>query len=263
MSNERKEPTLSSPNSTLADKRLLPSSTAAKKPINKRPVPPPAKVFVKKEASGLLWFTFLLTLAAISVAAYGFWQSMQSQQIISDQQQRIVDLETQLVLSGDESAQSLTSLAASLKTIKKDTKLSLSEIDKLWATRNVNRKAIADSKKALEVSNDKIQKDLSALEVAVNKPVAALQQRFSEQELLIQSLRERLSDQQQTLKTINAQLKNNASQSELDRLSKELHKKIKAHDEAIQSMDKFRVAVNRDLLTLKQRSASQPAPAPQ
>ena len=263
MSIDRKEPTLSNPNSMPAEKRP-PKPGASANPAAKRAVSRSSlqgtKVIVKKEPSSLLWLTFFIALAASFVAALGFWQLNLSQQMIGNQQQRIVDLETKLELTGDESAQSLTSLAANMKELKQDVKLALSEVDKLWGTRNVNRKAIGDNQKAIEASGADIKKDLTALENKLNEPVQSLQQRYSEQELLIQSLRERLSEQEKTLSSVSDELKVSVNRDSLNKVTKELNRKIQAHDEAIQSMDKFRLTVNRDLLTLKQRSASQPAP---
>lgn len=265
MSHDRKEPTLSNPNATAAEKRPV-SPGGQKKPTPRQAPSPRQQVIVKKQSSFLLWLTFLIALSTAGAIAYTFWQLFQSQQIITEQQSRIDELENKLLLSDDESTQSLTALTANLKGLDKDVKLALSEVDKLWGTRNTNRKAITDSDKKLEgISNStkkleasivKTQGNIAAVEEKLSKPMSSLRQRSSEQELLVQSLRERLSEQGQTISALESKVKQYASKKDIQALSK----KIKGHDEAVESFDKFRITVNRDLLSLKQRAGT---PAPQ
>lgn len=255
MSSDRKEPTLSSSTSTNTPKRS--SANPGTGNLAQRVKPrgaPPARVVIKKEASKILWLTLLLALSLAAGMGYGFWQLSLTHQSLINQQQRIADLETRLELSGDESTQSLTTLTANLKAVKKDVALTLSEVDKLWATRNVNRKGISDNKQALENG----QLSFANFEKSVDQSVKLLQQRTSEQEILAQSLRERFSEQQNLLENLRAQLAQSASKDDLAQMTKQL----KAHDEAIEAIDKFRLTVNRDLLTLRQRlMQSDPPPA--
>ena len=248
MSNDRKEPTLSNnPNISLGEKRARSGGTA----LNSQ------RVVVKKQSSGLLWLTFLLTLIAMGAIGYTFWQLHGAQQLLVQQQVRINELENKLALSDDESTQSLTALTANAKSLNKDLKLVLSEVDKLWAARNANRKGIAESKEQLSKKSEQLQQSLIATEKKLSKPVASLKQRSSEQELLIQSLRERLSGQEKRLDTLSAQPKEYASKKDLQALldkSNKLSSKVRDHDEAIDAFDKFRVTVNRDLLLMKQRA---------
>jgi chromosome segregation ATPase len=253
MVHDRKEPTLSNPDANLAEKRSV--STTNRQKHAARPSAPKQQVVVQKQSSGMLWLTFLIAVATAGFAGYSFWELNTSKQIIAQQQERIDQLENKLALSDDESTQSLTALTANVKGIDKDLKLALSEVDKLWGTRNVNRKAIADTKKELEGSISKLQSSLAAAEEKLIKPVSSLQQRSSEQELLVQSLRERLSDQGKELSALVSSSKQYASKKDLNSLSK----KVATHSEAVDAFDKFRITVNRDLLSLKQRSAT-PAP---
>ncbi|MFT6791001.1 MAG: hypothetical protein ACJA04_000201 [Cellvibrionaceae bacterium] len=283
MPSNRKEPTLSDPGKIAAPKRNrsgvqaeAPQTTAKgttpRQPSSART--PPPQIIVKKQSSPMLWLTLLLALLAITGLAYGGWLFLQSQQSLNEQRQRIIDLETKLELSGDESAQSLTGLSASFKVIKQDVALVLSEIDKLWATRNVNRKASADNEQALEANQKSIaalQKSLPALEasvvtleksfpdleVSLDEALQPLRRSASEQEFLLQSLRERLSEQQNILESLGSELSSNVSKNDLSQIVRQL----KAHDEAIESIDKFRLTINRDLLTLKQRLRTIASPA--
>ena len=242
MSIDRKEPTLSNPDAATAEKRVVAPGQAnatIKKPVVGRDSRSGQKnIVVQKQTSGLLWLTLAITLLAVVVACSALWQSYSLQSAFVLQQKRIVELEDKLALAGGESEQSLTALSANIKRLQKDIKLALSETDKLWATRNVNRQAIAD-----------IQKQLSASMDGTNQSLKSLQQQSSEQELLIQSVRESQSDQRQTITNIHQELAGYASKSDLT----ELQQKIQSHDEAVESFDKFRLSVNRDLITLKQR----------
>ena len=257
MSHDRKEPTLSNPSANLSEKRPVSSGPKAK-PATRQAAPARPQVIVQKQSSGLLWITLLIALLSALAVVYTYWQLHLSQQIITQQQERIGELQDKLALSDDESTQSLTVLNANVKDLDKSVKLALSEVDKLWATRNVNRKAIGDTKKELEGRIAQVQKSVVVTEEKLNKPLSALQQRSSEQELLVQSLRERLSEQEQELSSLSSQAKKYALTKDMQSLSN----KVKGHDEAIESFDKFRVSVNRDLLALKQRPVTTtPTPA--
>jgi chromosome segregation ATPase len=244
MVKDRKEPTLSSP---------LSSNEGAgnKRPSGQpRPQAPRQQVIVKKQSSFLLWLTFLLTLLAIAAAGYTYWLLFNSQQLIADQQLRINELENKLVLSDDESSQSLTALTANVKGLDKDVKKAMSEVDKLWGTRNANKKAITEAEKALKGDLQKQTQSVASLQEQL-KGLSNLKQRSSEQELLIQSLRERLSEQEGTLASVEkASKRNTAATKKVNSLSN----KVDGYEEAIDSFDKFRLTVNRDILLLKQKA---------
>jgi chromosome segregation ATPase len=244
MVKERKEPTVSS---TLSNNDGL----GNKRPANpQRPQSPRQQVIIKKQSSFLLWFTFLLTLVAVAVAGYTFWLLFNSQQLISEQQIRINELENKLLLSDDESSQSLTALTANVKGLDKDIKKALSEVDKLWSTRNVNKKAITEAEKAFKSDLQKQTQSVASLQEKL-KSLSSLQQRSSEQELLIQSLRERTSELSNTLSALSKVSKQNSTAA---KSISSLKSKVNSYDEAIESFDKFRLTVNRDILLLKQRA---------
>ncbi len=276
MINERKEPTFSATPKSTGGATGQPSVKSNASRSKQAPRP---QVVVQKQSSGLLWLTFLIALGAAAAVGYTFWQFYLSQQVIVEQQQRIDELENKLLLSDDESTQSLTVLTANLKGLDKDVKVAMSEVDKLWGTRNANRKEIAETKKQLEANINQAKKGLGTLESKVNKSqeniakfessiakvegnltktLSPLQQRSSEQELLIQSLRERVSEQEQTIQTVSASTKQYTSiNKDLSKLSNDINaisQKLKSYDETVRSFDKFRVTTNRDLIVLKQRA---------
>ena len=267
MSHDRKEPTLSNPSVNLSEKhpanaggrqsaagQSFSQQSEPSQPLRPKPAPAPAQ----KSSSGLLCLTLLLALVAAAGVGYTAWQLQGAQQLIAQQQLRIDELENKLSLSDDESSQSLTALAATVKSLSqdlnKDVKLALSETDKLWALGKTNRKGLAEHKKQLAKQAGQLKQSLAATEKTVKAGVARLQQSASEQELLIQSLRERVSDQD---KRFSAQLKQAISKQEIQSLNNQ----VRAHDEAIEAFDQFRLSVNRDLLSLKQRGSTGASPA--
>lgn len=259
MAIERKEPTISSGSSSSASPVPPPSSKKIN-PGSQGPKSAP-KVIVQKVSSGFLWFTFLLTLLVAGGVGYSVWQLQMSQQLIGAQQKRIDELENKLLLTGDESTQSLTAVTANLKELDKDVKLALSEVDKLWATRNVNLKSIEELKQSLGSAVADIKKNSQAvagIDAKIEKPLASMERRTGEQELLIQSLRERLSEQDKKTQSLQAQIKQFASASkQVDAISS----KVDGYEETIRSFDKFRITTNRDLLLLKERAGVLSAPA--
>ena len=218
----------------------------------------------------MLWFTLLIALSGILAGGYGIWQQMRLQQITGEQQVRIIELEQQLSVTDNASTQSLAALTANLNDLDQRAKLALAEVDKLWATRNVNRKAIDEiqsevdniqrdvqskistAQKKVTAAKAEADKALAAVQTKLNRAITTLRQQNSEQELLLQSLREQLAEQNQVLVALAQDVQANDFTATLETLTRQLQ----AHDEAIESMDKFRVVVNRDLLTLKQRGAS-------
>ena len=332
MANERKEPTLSSaslessrktqtqaPTSNDTEARSRPASTApntrARQPS--RTAAPRQQVVVKSNKT-LLFFVFLLSLLAVIGVAYSIWQLQQANDTITDQQQRIVELEKKLTVAGDTSSQSITSLAANLSALNDDVKLSLTEIDKLWATRNVNRDAISDNAEkinALEALSQQVktveqkmlaleqqaetatqtlastgeelqsfQQQLATLEgglenadskitvlesanteqvgelVSLEEQITVLQtadddlnrltqtlkKQVAEQELLLQSLRERVSSGLASANT-------DSSASQIEQLALQ----VQENQEAVRAIDAFRITVNRELLSIKQRINAQ------
>jgi chromosome segregation ATPase len=218
-----------------------------------------------QSSSGFLWFTFLITLVAVSGAAYALWQLNQAQQLMQTQSQRIAQLEDKLAVSDDSATQSLTSLGVKVKDVNAQLQANQSEIAKLWDTRKVNRTAIANSDKKI-VALAKQQKTLQSLPkklTAVDKKISALStlktfvdstsQSVAEHDLLLQSVRERVANNSESMKILTPKVNANTQVvNQTKGLEQRLDKRIKNTEEAITSFDAFRRNVNRDLLQLKQ-----------
>jgi len=275
MSSERKEPTVSSvlhSRDQLSDSQLSSARQAASEQISGRPISP------SQSSTGFLWFTFLMTLIAVSSTTYALWQLHYTQTVIGEQHLRIVKLERKLTTSDDTAAQTLVSVGVKLRELDKKTRVMTSEIDKLWAARNVNRKAIADGGKKIaslqkELKNTSSQlakMDKKAVTISTNVSdlgrsvndlkglkgtFSTVDQNVSEQELLLESLRERMANQASTLKQLSSSVKTGKA---LAKQVRSMGVRLKNTEEAMVSVEAFRRTVNRDLLQLKQGDAIKP-----
>ena len=232
-----------------------------------------SQVMIQKQSSSLLWLAFFIALLAAAACGYLFWQFSSAQQIIVQQQSRLFELENKLLLSDDEATQSLTVLSANVKSLDKNVSLAMSEVDKLWATRNANLDKLAEVKTEVNNSIDATNKQSTAaidtLSKQLKQSVVTVKQSSSEQELLTRTLRERVAEQDRALGNIQAALKNNSSSAaKLAAVSQSVAQfeqklitfslRTQGYDEAIESFDKFRLITNRDLIDLKKRAGITP-----
>jgi phage protein D len=231
------------------------------------------QLMIQKQLSSLLWLTLFIAILASAASGYLFWQFNSAQQTIAEQQGRLAELENKLLLSDDESTQSLTVLSANVKSLDKNVTLAMTEVDKLWATRNANLEKLAAAKaeveKSIDTTGEQSKKAIDDLNKQLKQSLSLLKQSTSEQDLLTKSLRERVSEQSQTLTNIQSTLKNSASSTEkladitrnltqLDQKVTTLTRRTQEYDEAIESFDKFRLLTNRDLINLKNRAGIAP-----
>ncbi len=286
MVQDRKEPTFSSPSNkaSLSDDAKQSNVQNTQQPSQRANTRP--QVMIQKQPSSLLWIALLIALLASAASGYIFWQFTLSQKVVAEQQERLVELENKLLLSDDESTQSLTALTANVKGLDKNVSVAMSEVDKLWATRNANLKKLAAAKtelstridetgkridksdKSINASSSQSKKAIDAIDAKLKKSLVSIRQNSSEQELLLKSLRERSSEQSQTIKNLRSALDKGSNtdkvaslEQQLEQLSQQLNilsRRTKEYDEAIESFDKFRLTTNRDLITLKSRTGIAP-----
>ena len=254
MSSERKEPTVSS----LSSKEQLAERGAAGSRQPPRRPSDTSSSSRNSASSGFVWFVLLITLLAVGIAGYTAWQLGLSQAVIEEQRLRIVQLEKKLTISDDSANQSLASVGAKVRELDERSTIAMSEVDKLWATRNVNRKSIADNVAAIE-SLQASQSKVAALEKKLNQTAATVTplksslasatQSLTDQELLLQSLRERVKNQGVALEAVSEQAKAGVSASAKVNA---IDSRLKETEGAIESLEAFRRTVNRDLIQLKQ-----------
>lgn len=288
MTNQRKEPTLSSGSKDDLTERRRPKRPAASP---QRATTSPSQT---SSGSGFIWFVFLIALAAAGAAGYSFWILQQSQQLITTQADRIASLEKKLELSGDSANQSLEGVSIRIgeltqenKSLAEKVKVSESEIRKLWDTRNVNKKGIETNQQAIASlqGQKKATDDLSSNVEKVKKDIASANKNVSEVTQALSSLDEKVNTltplgediEQLTAKLENAEQINSEQELLLESLRERLaqqseqqkqlasqqqgassasldalDQRIQQNEEAIESYEAFRRTVNRELLQLKQ-----------
>jgi hypothetical protein len=289
MVQDRKEPTFSTASPTSSNTNKLSTNGALKNPgaatqarstsvvtsrdsarLDTDASPP---VTIQKQPSSLLWLALLVALLASAACGYLYWQFSATQQIIAQQQGRLVELENKLLLSDDESTQSLTVLTANVKSLDKNVSLAMSEVDKLWATRNANLDKLAAVKAELDIrinaTNQQSIQSVEGLNKQMKQSLMLVKQSSSEQELLTRSLRERVAEQNRALASIQAASINNSSGvqklsiatqniAQLEQRLVSVSRRTQEHEQAIDSFDKFRLITNRDLINLKKRAGIVP-----
>lgn len=240
---ERREPTIS----TLPMDKDEPARARAQAAAAPgRPVPPPvsSRPLVVRSPMGPV--AVLLAIAAVAFAGFVYWQLQQTQQALQKTaatltaaEGRVTELEKRLMLSGDESTQSMAALQANIKE-------NASEIRKLWGVSNDrNRKAIArlDEKvAALEKTAGGLDGRIKAALTEATGELRVLSELVEAQQAVINSADQAYKSQAQTLSGLN---------KKVEQLDTELRRKVNSHEEAIKAIDAFRLQVNRDLIQLR------------
>ncbi len=229
-----------------------------------RPRPAPVSSQQPKSGSGLTALALVLALGGLGLAGYAQWQLMQTQQQLLAADQRIAGLEQKLTLTDDEATQSVTALQANLKEARDSLELAHGEIRKLWDTRNVNRKGIADNEAALaEVK--KTANSASGAAKSAASAAAEAKKLAQAQEGNWKTLRSDVALQTEQLSMVTDQAdgqqkrlrelvdKANQLDSQMKQLQGDLAKRVKSNEEAIQAIDAYRRSVNRDILDIKRQ----------
>lgn len=245
---ERREPTISNASSP----RHLPEDPLGTVPIRTaKPAP------VKAASSPLAPFAILLAFAALGLGGFCFWQMVQFQQVTAQaaltqqaSEARIAELEKRLSATGETSEQSLAALQAKLATNSQ-------EITKLWAANNeVKTKLSASLEQVIASVTEKLQatsKDAdSKSKAAVTEAKAALSDLQSEVKVLqdlVEAHQSALGKEEDARKDQSAKIAEIAKK--LKALDTDLSERMRNNENAIESIDAFRLQVNREILKLK------------
>lgn len=250
---ERKEPTLTTSSSS-SDHHEPREYRSAASPINgnrraSRDEPSAPEVVTKSSSwTGLI---LLLALAALGLAGFAFVQLMEAQKQLISADNRLLELEKRLELTGDEANQSLTALSAKLKWAD-------DEIRKLWGVSNDrNRKAI-DANKANIDALIKELRTVKASATSAKQLADSHAKALSKLQADSSSARELAQQAVTDAEVIQAELSAIATQAArsekaVANLQTGLVNRVKANEEAIRAIDAYRQSVNRDLQMLKQR----------
>lgn len=251
---ERREPTLSglaSDSAGLDEPKLATSSkqrvnSKASKSAPKRPAPVSQRVVEVK--SPLAPLALVASVMALGFAGILFWQSSGQEQAskallaeLNNAKARIEQLEQKLTATGDESSQSLAGLAAGIKALDVDAKENSSEIRKLWGVaHDRNRKVIETNKNKVAAA----VKSVASLKKAQQKDHKALQAAIAELEGELAVLGEVQESQQAALS------KSQAIKADLEAFKTDLSSRVASNEEAVKSIDAFRLQVNRQLIQM-------------
>ena len=208
---------------------------------------PPAK-------SGLAVVALLVALVGVGVACFSMWQLQQSQQNLTSAEARIAELEGRLNLTSSESDQSVTAIHEKLKWAD-------SEIRKLWGVSNdTNKKAIQATQDAIEKFSSGLKttaadaKSAKESSEAQKNAVSALKAMTNEQQLVMTQLADDVSSAKVQLNKLSG------LESKMSALEKDLPKRVKTNEEAIQAIDSFRRSANADIQQIKQQMSAMASP---
>ncbi|WP_439135813.1 hypothetical protein [Pseudomaricurvus sp.] len=276
MTVDRKEPTLSGLGSTREEPAVSPSSSPSSNSTKSTPKssaqealgrgdshhgssrrPAPVSSSRGQAKSPLVPFALILALTGLGLAGFSYWQLVKVQHQASGAEKRIEELEQRLALSDDESTQSVTTLQANLRETRKQLDTAESEIRKLWDTRNVNKKGIADNKAQL-ASVEKSAKSASSAAASANKLAKsqesnwkALSDNISLQGEQLNVLSDATDSQKKQMRELID--KANKVDSQMQQLKTDLARRVKRNEDAIEAIDAYRRTVNRDILDLKRQ----------
>lgn len=219
--------------------------------------PAPVSNSRRQTRSPLVPFALILALTGLGLAGFSYWQLVKVQHQASAAEKRIEELEQRLSLSDDESTQSVTTLQANLRETRQNLDAAEGEIRKLWDTRNVNRKDIADNEKQITSAAKAAQGATAAaaaatkLAQAQEKNWKALSDNISLQGDQLNLLSDATDSQKKQMR--EAIDKANKVDAQMQQLKTDLARRVKRNEDAIEAIDAYRRTVNRDILELKRQ----------
>lgn len=220
----------------------------------KAPTPVSARQVKSSPWGGL---ALILALLGLGAGGFSYWQLTIAKQDMVAAEVRIADLEKRLVMSDDESSQSVSVLQANVVQAKDELKVAQNEIRKLWDTRNVNKKAISDNAKQISAAA-KSAKTAASTAAAAQKLAQVLDGRWKTLSNDVAMQTEQLgvvADLSEGQQKRVRELVDKASRldSELARVKNDLGGRLKTNEDAIEAIDAYRLSVNRDIQDLKRR----------
>lgn len=245
--NERREPTISAYSPSKEDVARQKGNTSTRAPQQTRPSAarsPVARPVATK--SPLASIALIFALVATAAAGFSYWQLLATQKVLTTADARIANLESKFELSGDETTASAQTMQAKLKWAD-------SEIRKLWGVSfDVNRKAIASNQTAIVKATQTANSAKSGIAAQLKK----LTQGLAGELRLVSELVDAQQDSMIAIEKQNAEIvgsdQNLTSKLNiLDSNRKELEKRIKSNEQAIEAIDAFRRNVNQQLLQLR------------
>lgn len=240
---ERREPTLSG--RVDADESLVRASTNAKPAVA-----PVRNTPTASTSSPLAPFAVLLALASLALGAFFYWQLTQFQQyavqqagLLTAAETRVAELEKRLNSTGETSEQSVAAIQDRLKTTG-------SEISKLWDAQNqLKSKLSAAVEESSSANNKQLQAAIREIESKSKQAVSDVQSELKVLQDLVQAQQSSSSREDEARKELSAKI--GEISKRLKALDSDLSERVRNTENAIESIDAFRLQVNREINKLK------------
>lgn len=240
---ERREPTLSG--RVDADESLVRASTNSKSAVA-----PVRKTSPSGTSSPLAPFAVLLALASLALGAFFYWQLTQFQQhavqlagSLTVAETRVAELEKRLNSTGETSEQSVAAIQDRLKTTS-------SEISKLWDAQNqLKAKLSAAVEESSATNNKQLQAAIREMESKSKQAVGDVQSELKVLQDLVQAQQSSSGREDEARKELSAKI--GEMSKRLKALDSDLSERVRNTENAIESIDAFRLQVNREINKLK------------
>lgn len=198
----------------------------------------------------------LLTLAIGAGAALAYTVYEENLRRLDQANRRIMDLENRLAMVGDSAEETALNIVERVD-------FNFSEIDKLWAARNVTNRNVTDLTGRVAITETRSQENLTAIEETnqrlvqatnmvedARRDVAALR---NEGEQTSQRLT-RLDGQVQNLQGVAQELVNlRATINTTENVSGGLNDRLRRVEEAVEAIDAYRLQSNQAMQRLQQQ----------
>ncbi|HEY6527856.1 MAG TPA: hypothetical protein VIZ65_04110 [Cellvibrionaceae bacterium] len=242
--NERREPTLS-------------GRTEVDEPLNRVSVNPPrpsatvtSRTPSNNASSPLAPFAILLAVASLVLGGFFYWQLTQFQQqavqqasLLAAAENRVGELEKRLNSTGETSEQSLAALQDKLKT-------NSTEVAKLWDAQNqLKAKMNASLEENTTSVNKQLQAALRDIEGKSKQSVADVQSELRVLQDLVQAQQSSSSKDDESRKELASKIADVSKR--LKAMESDLSDRVRNTENAIESIDAFRLQVNREINKLK------------
>lgn len=239
---ERREPTLSG--------RAEADEPLARASLNSRPAAAVAPIRTGAGSSPLAPFAVLLALASLALGAFFYWQLTQFQQqavqqasLLMAAETRVSELEKRLNSTGETSEQSLAAIQDKLKTTS-------SEMAKLWdGQTQLKSKMTAALEDNTSSNNKQLQAALREMEGKSKQPIADVQAELKVLQDLVQAQQSSSNKDDESRKELAAKIGDVSKK--LKAMESDLSERVRNAENAIESIDAFRLQVNREINKLK------------
>ena len=210
---------------------------------------------------GLLVFCLVLIVVTLGVGGYALYEVQQrlnqSNELLAQATKSVEDLEARLAATG-------TDVSKELQSLKEQSSLNFSEIDKLWrVAHRENRPAIREVErnlKSMTSANEQLSGDIITLRSQMQETSSA----FSSLSDTVNQTRDNLLLDNEELTTslslVRGQVQDQAVQAQATKRNiAAINQDLTEIQEAIEAIDRYRQQVNQRLLELQGGGAQPPA----